>query len=155
MDVKPIAYNGLKGAVGMFLKDLEAIPDAAFNETFGDKTRTVADIVFEVNMVNDHVGFALRGEKGFDWPEDEGWIKAPEDFRTKQTVIEAFQKSTDKVLATIEAFSEADMEETVQTEHGDRTRFQRCQFMTLHLWYHSGQLNFIQTLLGDSGWNWK
>lgn len=30
----------------------------------------------------------------------------------------------------------------------------QVRFMAVPLWYHSGQLNFIQTLLGDDEWHW-
>jgi len=154
MDLKANAVNTVKGAAGVFLQDLQALPEEAFCQCFGPVTRTVADLVYEVNLVNDHVGMVLRGEEPFDWPEG-GWIKAPEDFRDKETVVSAFQKSSAKIVETIEAFTLEDLEGTVETEHGERTRFSRCQFMALHMWYHSGQLNFIQTLRGDVEWHWK
>jgi hypothetical protein len=47
------------------------------------------------------------------------------------------------------------MEETVEDDQGPSTRYARCQFMALHLWYHSGQLNFMQTLLGDAERHWN
>jgi hypothetical protein len=154
MDIKENAMNGLKGACGMFLQDLEALPEDAFDRSFGPATRTVADIVYEINLVNDHIGTVLRGEEPFAWPEGK-WIKAPEGFRSKDVVIDAFKRSTEKFLATAEAFSPEQMEETVKTEWGERSRFQRCQFVALHLWYHSGQLNFIQTMLGDDEMHWS
>lgn len=153
MDIKAVVLNSFKGASEIFLKDLQALPEDAFDHRFGGTARTVADIVYEVNLVNDHIGMVLRGEEPFAWP-DGGWIKAPEGFRGKEAVVAAFETSSNRILATIEGFSEADLEATVETEHGARTRFQRCQFMALHLWYHSGQLNFMQTLLGDDAWHW-
>ena len=137
----------------MFAKDLEALPEEAFTKCFGSKVRTVADIVHEVNLVNDHVGMVMRGEKPFEWPEGD-WIRAPVEFNTKTVIIKAFQDSSNRIIETINSMTEADLEGTVQTEHGERTRFERCRFMTLHIWYHSGQLNFVQTLLGDDGWHW-
>jgi hypothetical protein len=154
MDLQQIALNGLSSSCSMFLQDLQALPDDAFDKKFGDKTRTVADIVYEVNLVNDHIGMVIRGEKPFDWPEG-AWIYAPEDFRTKQAVVEGFEKSSGKIMDTVKGFSPEDMEKVVQTEHGERTRFQRVQFMSWHVGFHSGQLNFIQTLLGDDGWHWS
>ena len=154
MDLKKSAIDGLKGGFWIFLKDLQSLPEEAFSKCMGGATRTVADIVYEVNMVNDHVGMTIRGETPFDWP-DNGWIKAPADFQTKEVVIAAFEKSSQRIIETVEAFTPERFEETVQTEHGEKTCFERCQFMNLHLWYHSGQLNFIQTLLGDDKWNWK
>jgi hypothetical protein len=154
MDAKTIATNSLKGACRVFLQDLQALPDDAFDKCFGGKARTVADIVFEVNLVNDHIGMLMRGEEAFPWP-DEGWIKAPADFRTKEAVVDAFQKSSERIVATAESFTSEEFEEVIKTDDRETNRFERCRFMTLHLWYHSGQLNFIQTLLGDDGWNWK
>jgi len=154
MEAKTIAANGLKSACKLILQDLQALPEEAFDKSFGTKTRTVADIVYEVNLVNDHIGMVIRGETPFDWPED-GWIKAPENFRSKDVVVDAFEKSSKRIVETVEAFSPEEIEETIQTEDGEKTRFERCRFMALHMWYHSGQLNFIQTLLGDDGWHWK
>lgn len=154
MDLQATALGGLKSACRIFSKDLQALPEDAFCRRFGPATRTVADIVYEVNLVNDHVGIVMRGEEPFPWPEVDR-ITAPEDFREKATVLEAFERSSARILATVESFSEAEMEAPLPIENGETTRFERCRFMTLHLWYHSGQLNFIQTLLGDTGWHWS
>lgn len=153
MEVKPIATKSLKGACRVFLQDLEALPEEAFLMSFGGKTRTVADIVYEVNLVNDHVGLTVRNEEVFDWPE--GWIKAPDHLKTKQDVIDAFKASSEKIIATMDDFSEEDFHTPIMSDEGETNRFERCRFMALHLWYHSGQLNFMQTILGDDAWHWK
>jgi uncharacterized damage-inducible protein DinB len=145
--------KSLASACEIFLKDLEALPDEAFAKKFGDKVRTVADIVYEVNLVNDHIGMVLRGEEPFEWPEG-GWITAPTDFKSKDAVITAFSESSQRIVETANGLSETDLESTVETERGPRSKAERCRFITLHLWYHLGQLNFIQTLLGDDAWHW-
>ncbi len=148
------ATKTVRGAFRLFLIDLNALPEEAFHQKFGAKTRTVADIVREVNMVNDHVGMTIRGEEPFVWP-DAGWIVAPTEWTTKALVIAAFEESSSKIIETVAAFSEEDLEKTVPSDGGgEATIRSRCQFMALHTWYHSGQLNFIQTLLGDDGWHW-
>ena len=68
--------------------------------------------------------------------------------------MEAFRVSTESVIATFEALTTDELERSMQTERGETTPFERCRFVTLHLWYHSGQLNYIQTLLGDDAWHW-
>jgi len=154
MEAKTIAVNGLKGACKIFRQDLEALPEEAYCQSFGPKTRTVADIVYEVNLVNEHVGLTIRGEDLFKWPE--GWLKAPEGLETKEAVLGAFNTWAEKTISTAESFSEEQMLETISDgEGGETNRFERCRFMTLHIWYHSGQLNFIQTLLGDDAWHWN
>jgi hypothetical protein len=153
MDAKATAVSGLKGIFRLFLIDLESLPDVAYTRQLGPKTRTVADIVYEVNLVNDHVGMVIRGEEPFSWPEGD-WIKAPVGFNTKDKVVGAFKSSSDRFVATAESFTSEQFDETIKTEEGETTRFDRCRFVTLHTWYHSGQLNFIQTLLGDDAWHW-
>ena len=153
MQDKEIALATLRSAFRVFQADLEALPDDAFDKHFGGKARTVADIVFEVNLVNDHIGLTLRREPLFDWPEG-GWIVAPEDKRSKPVVLASLAESSERILHMIEAMSPEEMTAKFTTERGETDGYERCRFMALHLWYHSGQLNFIQTLLGDDGWHW-
>lgn len=47
------------------------------------------------------------------------------------------------------------MADKVTTEHGETDVFERLRFIGLHTWYHSGQLNYMQTLLGASAWHWS
>jgi uncharacterized damage-inducible protein DinB len=154
MDAKVVALKGLQSAVRLFGLDLEALPEEAFTRKFGEKTRTVADIVYEINLVNDHIGMVMRGEEPFAWPEGD-WIAAPADWHSKEQIISEYQTSTERILQTVEGFSAEDMEAPLTTENGETTRFERCRFMTVHLFYHSGQLNFIQTLLGDDQMHWS
>lgn len=152
MDIKETALSSLRSAFRIFLQDLEALPDDAFDRSFGGKARTVADLVYEVNLVNDHIGLTMRGEPLFDWPE--GWITAPAEARTKETAIDSFKVSSERILTTVENMSPEEIEAVIQTDGRETTPFERCRFMTLHVWYHSGQLNYIQTLLGDDAWHW-
>ena len=154
MEAKTIGTNAVKRSVQLMLNDLEALPESAFDQNFGGKSRTVADIVYEVIKVNDDIAANMRKEQTPPWPDD-GWLKAPEDFRTKEAVIAAFKASSDKLTETVESFSEEQFAETITTEHGETNRFERCRFIALHIWYHSGQLNFIQTLIGDDDWHWN
>ena len=154
MDLKRVTLNGLNSACRMMRQDLDALPEEAFDRKFGPKARTVADLVYETTLVNDHVGMVMREEKPFDWPSG-GWITAPEALRSKADVIAAFARSFDRICETVGSFTPEEFVSLLQTDEGETTRYERCQFMTLHLWYHSGQLNYIQTLLGDDAWHWR
>lgn len=154
MDFHSSALNSVTASYKNFLNDLEALPEDVFTKKFGEKTRTVADIVYEVLLVNDHVGMVMRGEEPFPWPDDP-WIYAPAEFNNKEAIIEAVKASSDKIVGTIKAFTPEQIMESLETEHGPSTRFQRCQFINLHMWYHGGQLNFIQSMLGDDVWHWN
>src|SRR5579862_5462921 len=130
-DAKTIALNMLKGSYSLLSKDLEALPEEAYYQSFGPVCRTVADLIYEVNMVNDHVGLTIRGEELFPWPE--GWIKAPPEFRTKDAVSSGFKASMERFIATIEGYTEQDLVAPVIVSDGDETtRFERCRFVALH-----------------------
>lgn len=152
MESKPIAIGALNSANRVFTKDLEALPEEAYTQHFGGKARTVADIVHEVNLVNEDIYNNMQGKPVSEWPE--GWITAPDHLKTKVEVIAAFSQLMEKIISLVESYSEEDLEAKVETEHGETNRYERCRFMALHMWYHSGQLNYVQTLLGDDGWHW-
>ncbi len=153
MDAKPIALKRLNGAKSIVAADIEALPEEALTRKFGDATRTVADIVFELNLVNDHIARAVRGEQQPPWPEG-GWITAPAEFSSKESILGAFGEKMDVLIALAEGMDEADFATVVETEMGSSTKFEQFIFASMHNWYHSGQFNYIQTLLGDSDWHW-
>lgn len=154
MDIKRLSVEGLRSACRIMRQDLDALPEEAFDRKFGPKTRTVSDLVYEATLVNDLIGMVMREEVPFDWPEGD-WITAPESLRSKSDVIAAFARSSERIVETAESFTPEEFVSPLKTEEGETTRYERCRFMALHLWYHSGQLNYIQTLLGDDAWHWK
>jgi uncharacterized damage-inducible protein DinB len=144
--------KALKRALAVFVKDLEALPEDAFDRSFAPKARTVADIAYEVVLVNDEIVRGIQGGPPSEWPE--GWVKAPETFKSKDAVLKGFQDSAERALGVAASLSPEELLQTVNTPWGDQSKAERVRFMTSHVWYHSGQLNFIQTLLGDDAWHW-
>lgn len=152
MSQKEELIKGLQSALGTLRKDLVALPEDAIAKTFGGVSRSAADMVHEINLVNEHVVKTLLGQPLFDWPD--GWIKAPAELQTKDALLAAFDKTNTFVIEGLESLSDEDWTKTVTTERGDTNTAERIRFITLHVWYHSGQVNYIQTLLGDSAWHW-
>lgn len=155
MDTRAIAVRKLTGACRAFRQDLEALPDDAFDRGFGGIARTVADIVYEVNFIHDYFGMLLRGEEPTVHPPEDGWMRAPEDKRTKGVVLAEFDAAASRIIAATEALTREQMEAAVPSSRGETTPFERVLFLTQHLWYHCGQLNYVQTLLGDAAWHWS
>lgn len=146
------AIDSIKNVLNFYVKDLGALPEEAIFKSFGPKVRTVADIVYEVTLVNDHIGQALRGEPQFEWPD--GWVKAPAEWNTKQVVIDTFKTSLEKQIATLETFLPDNMDQVMVNEGKETTPASQARFMGIHLWYHLGQINFVQTLIGDEEMHW-
>ena len=149
---KGVAINSLKNSYWRFRVDLLAIPEEAIFQNFGGCSRTAADIVFEIGQVNDHIGQGVRNEVQFEWVD--GWLKAPESWKTKQDVVDAFEKSADLTIKTFENFTQEELEVPYEDDGKTTTRIERCRFIAWHNDYHSGQLNFIQSLLGDDKFHW-
>ncbi len=145
--------DNLKGSFSLLEKDLNAMPEELIVKSLGGKARTAADIIYEIIVVNDHIGATIRDENPAPWADD-GWITAPADFQTKGAVVAGILACRDRFIGGVENMTEETLAGTVQTEHGESTRAARCRFVALHNWYHSGQLNYIQSLNGDDGWNW-
>ena len=152
MDTKTIVKNALNSAFRLMRIDLHALPEEAFTQSFGPKTRTVSDIVHEVNLVNERELREMLGEETDVWPD--GWVVAPSDLQTKQSVIDAFEKMVKRTIDIAESFTNEQLEEAIQVPDGEATRFAKFRFIVVHTWYHSGQLNFVQTLLGDDEFHW-
>ena len=152
MSQKAEVIKGLQSALGTLRKDLVALPEDAVSKTFGGSSRSAADMVHEINLVNEHVTKTILGQPLFDWPE--GWIKAPAELASKDALLSAFDKASAFVLESLENLAEEDLAKAVTTERGETNGYERVRFMTVHVWYHSGQVNYIQTLLGDDAWHW-
>lgn len=152
MDEKTVAVDALRSAFHMFRQDLEALPDGAYDRCFGGKARTVADIVHEVNLVNDHVRATVCGAPLFEWPNR--WITAPENQRTKAAVMAAFDASAEKAVAAFDGIAADRFMTPMDPEDPKSAPLGRLRFLLMHCFYHSGQLNFIQTLLGDDAMHW-
>jgi hypothetical protein len=151
-DSKYIALRYLKNAFGRFRVDLLAIPEDAIFKSFGGVSRSVADLVFETNQVNKHICQGVRNEPQFEWVD--GWLKAPETWKTKQDVVDAFTEDFERTVKTFEDLTLEELEAPYEDEGQMSTRIERCRFITFHTDYHSGQLNFIQSLLGDDTFHW-
>ena len=153
MNAKEKTLHSINRTFRAFSQDLEALPDDTFPRSLGGKARTVADVVYEVNLTNDWLRLNLLGEPVLNRPN--AWVTAPEEARTKETAIASFQVSSEQVIHLVEQMALEELEGIIQTELGEMTRAELCRSMTVHLWYHSGQLNYIQTLLGDAESHWS
>lgn len=152
MNEKKIAVDGVRKAVEMYLNGLEHLPEEAYAACLGGKARLVADITYEVTLVNQNTNLRLQGLPAPAWPE--GWVVAPEELRGKAAAIDAFRNSAEELLATMEALPPEAFDDSLASEIGKASFADRSRFVALHLWYHCGQLNFAQALLGDDSLHW-
>ncbi len=133
-----------------YVKDLEALSEEALSTPFAGNARTPYDITFEVVEVNKRVHARLAGVEPGPWPFADGWATAPESFKYKVIAIAELVKSVD---AIVEAMGD-DMSKVIESAQGPKTVFEIAAFAPLHMMYHDAQLNYVQSLHGDSEMHW-
>jgi uncharacterized damage-inducible protein DinB len=153
MEQKPALENLINSTADMVMKDLEALPEEAFAKKFDGKARTVADIVYELVVVNDFLCKKYLGDEPIEF-EFNGWLTAPDDFQAKDVVVAGMKESIEKVKSALSEATEDVLAKVNETPQGPKTTGEQLQFIGVHMAYHSGQFNYIQTLLGDDGWHW-
>ena len=80
----------------------------------------------------------------------EGHVK-PEDYPTYKDAKALMEKSLQELNAALDSLEESRLAEIVEMPWGMKMPMTQVIFLgSYHTSYHNGQLNYIQTLLGDS-----
>lgn len=136
-------------------RDLRALPSEQHNTSPGGCAKSALFMIAESAMVN---GYAA------DWLARGAIDQIPSDnrkahlksFDTEEKVLEYLNAQTDRLIAAIENFDAVALIETRPKGFfgGPSTPHADAQFAAIHMMYHVGQLNYIQTLLGDDKIHW-
>jgi len=153
IDAREYLTGWLKGLVGMTVADIKAIPEDKWTATFGGCTRPANEIVADATNLLLWTTAALKdqhGEAGEDYNAD-----LASQIATKDAAVSAF---TQAAAGFETALNEASIERltTVVTPPWQMPAplFGLAQIAVSHIWYHDGQLNYIQCLLGDEKIHW-
>ena len=137
----------------LYTADLNAMPEEMLGFTSG-KARSGFDFTSEVISVNKLVIGATKGV-AFPTERPEGWQRAPEASKSKEAIIGEFTASIEAVLKALREAPAERLEEIVETPLGAMPVARLAAIVPGHLMYHSGQLNYIQTLHGDDEFHWS
>ncbi len=136
------------------VKDLKALPEEKQNAVFGGCARTALDMVAECAATNQNMALRLAGTpKPALSAEENAGERAR--FDTQQKVLAYLEETTchlkDVILAmNSDTFSENDPE----FFNGAMSRYSMAELTGIHMMYHTGQLNYMQMLLGDDKVHW-
>ena len=61
----------------------------------------------------------------------------------------------DEFISALEGTPEDEMFREIQTPGGTTSPYDLALFCATHVNYHDGQLNYIQSLLGDTKFHWE
>lgn len=138
----------------MFCIDLKHIPAQCFTEPHGGKARTVADLCAEVSGLNMMVVGALTGVET-PMPTDEERAAYTATLTNAEACIHAIRSSGEALAQAIADTSEATFTEMFTAPWGMTvSKYQFANMIVNNIWYHDGQLNYLQSLHGDDQVHW-
>lgn len=153
LDLKSYSKQNLEDARDRYLEDLSALPDSAFDLSPGGAARSPANFTYEIVCVNRRLATRMRGDDPGPFNPNL-WETTPDEFRSRALASQAFSNSTEEFLEVLESIAPEEMEREIPTPSGKTTPFDLAMFCAMHINYHDGQLNYIQSLHGDTSIHW-
>ncbi len=134
--------------------DLKATPDDKLHVGHGGCSRTPLNIVAECAMVNGLIaGFLSTGKfEGRPSAERAAHLNSVD---TREKALAYLEEETQRLVAAIDAMDESTLGEVTDGPIGrPMTRFAIAGLASTHMMYHDGQLNYVQSICGDSEMHW-
>lgn len=151
--IKAFFETQLQNLKSAYLKDLEKMSEEDLLGA-GGPARKGIDFTYEVSYVNHRFATRLKGETPEPWP-DNGWMVAPEEYRTKEAAIRYFTESIDEMIAAWQAIPAGEILKVIPLTTGETSPLDLVYSCCEHGNYHDGQLNYIQELGGDMTVHWQ
>lgn len=154
INAKGYLSGWLQGLEGMTTADIKAIPADKWTATFGGTTRPANELCADTVSLLDWVTGALKGNV-----QTEGYMEKmtalAAECANQDRAIAKFSQSVKDFNAALEAASDEDLNKEVTPPwEMPAPLFMMAQIAVSHVWYHDGQFNYIQNLLGDDKVHW-
>ncbi len=148
------AIHGMESAAKNYSQDLDAMSDDQILTSAGGTARKPVDFTYEVALINRRLAARLAKTEPPAAPEGDDWWVAPEELQTKDAISQYFKASCEELLEAAKGMSEEDATVLVTFHGGEKPSHTMVTFAAMHTMYHDAQLNFIQSLAGDSSVHW-
>lgn len=154
IDARAYLVGWLNALTGMTSADIMATPADKWNETFGGCTRSAQDIVAETINLLHWCTEALKGNI-IETMEDAYPASTKEKCADQAAAVALFGEASAAMGAALTAASDDALSATVTPPwQMPAPLFMIAHIAVSHIWYHDGQLNYIQCLLGDEKVHW-
>jgi hypothetical protein len=144
--------SDIQGPANLVELDIQAMSDEMLGALPGGNARCGFDLIFEITEFNNYVADRAAGREGSI--ETNGWVRAPESFRSKEVALQQFKDSVSALSTNLLAASSETMDTPAATPFGEIPLSRLAGIAPRHMMYHSGQLNYIQTIYGDDEFHW-
>jgi hypothetical protein len=154
IDARGYLSGWLQGLTGMTTADINAIPDDKWTETFGGCTRSANVLMADCVSLIIWCAEALRGNV-IAGGENDLMGTLSEEFKNKSVCVAKFAEASADFCGALAAASDDTLNTPVMAPwQMEAPLFMLAQVTVSHVWYHDGQLNYIQCLLGDDKVHW-
>lgn len=147
------ACERIQFAKRLYLADIEAMSDTSLASTGGGTSRCGFDVTYELAGMYSTFADLLANSAG-EIVGPKGWVRAPEEFKSKGAASSAFEGSLDKFVNAFQGYKGDVLADQFESPAGPFTPLGMANLAVWHTMYHSGQLNYIQTIHGDDQFHW-
>lgn len=152
MSIHERALKGLNQAVEFYKSDLRALTQDQLTTVPMGKARRACDFSWEVVEVNLRVAKRMAGETLP--PPGDDWTVCPPEHAETEKLVAAIEDSAAKLTEAFKGVGEEGALKEIETPTGPRTPLEMLSFASMHMMYHDGQLNLLQSMHGDSEMHW-
>ena len=152
LDAKQELLNQFDMYAYLFNLDLDALSEVDAMKSYGGCTRSGVAVMAECAGFNKLIDSIL---KGTDAPQLDHLRDYEAQGTSKEKAKQMLAESLDEIKSTIQGLSEEALGEAVMAPWGqEMSRYGLASIAAAHLWYHNGQVAYMQALNGDSKNYW-
>lgn len=153
-DPKTEVISRIQFAQQLFSADVKSMSHSELAANCGGQSRCGYDFIYELCGF-----FATFGKLLSDAPGDiEGpngeWVRAPKEFQDKGSSLESLNNAANDFITTLQCYKGRFTSDVFESPVGPFTPLGMANLAVWHMMYHSGQLNYIQTVNGDTAFHW-
>lgn len=154
IDARGYLIGWAKALTGMYTADINAIPEEQWAKPQGGCTRPASALTADAISLLRWTTAALKGN--VPTGHDEAAMNALiEGCVTRSGAISQLADAVDNFVSAVAGANDETMNTTVTAPWGmPAPLFMIAQVAAAHIWYHDGQLNYIQCLHGDDKVHW-
>lgn len=153
IDARGYLGGWLHALVDMYTKDVNALPEDKWSATHGGCTRSAQSVTADTIALLRWTTSALQGnviDYGMEYMD-----QVAAEIPTRADATAKLSEAAQAFTGALKNASDEDLNKMVTPPwQMDAPLYMLAQIAVSHVWYHDGQLNYIQCLLGDEKVHW-
>lgn len=138
----------------MYIKDLRATSDEAYQTPCGAQARSMQSVTAEVAGMNTIVAKLITGDAS-GMPSDAEREAFTASLADREVAAQMMSKSADMLAGAIESAGGERLATMTEAPWGEpMSYYALANIAANHILYHDGQLNLVQCLHGDDKMHW-